>query len=133
MARVYTQANARRLGLAGRTSLEIVSAAQGEATVTFRMVEIPVAMPGEKRRNPHRHLGFEECIFVLAGEGITWSTTGEYPVKTGDTILIPAGEPHVTRNVGSVPLMLLCFFPVPNIVPGTEDVAFPDQQAAVSR
>lgn len=127
MARVYTQANARRLGLPGRTSLDIVSAAQGDATVTFRMVEIPMAEPGEPRRNPHRHLGFEECIFVLAGEGITWSASGEHPVKTGDTILIPAGEPHVTRNVGSTPLILLCFFPVPDIVPGTEDVAFSDQ------
>ena len=37
---------------------------------------------------------------------------------------MPAGEKHVTRNTGEVPLMLLCFFPVPDIVPGTEDTSF---------
>jgi oxalate decarboxylase/phosphoglucose isomerase-like protein (cupin superfamily) len=32
-------------------------------------------------------------------------------VTAGDTILVPAGELHVTRNTGSSPLRLLCFFP----------------------
>lgn len=126
MARVFTQANAKKLGLAGRVSLEIVSGTHGNASLTFRLVEIPVVKPDDKRRNPHRHLGFEECIYVLSGEGIAWSASGGHPVKAGDTILMPAGEAHVTRNTGDVPLMLLCFFPVPDIVPGTEDVAFPD-------
>ncbi len=124
MARVFTQADAKRLGLPGRTSLEIVSGPHGGASLTFRVVEIPVPQPGEARRNPHRHLGFEECIHVLAGEGVTWSPSGEYAVAAGDTILIPAGEPHVTRNTGTVPLMLLCFFPVPDIAPGTQDASF---------
>lgn len=126
MARVITPADAKRLGLPGRVSLEIVSGKHNGASLTCRLVEIPVVKPGEARRNPHRHLGFEECMYVLSGEGITWSASGEYPVKAGDTILVPADEPHVTRNTGSVPLMMLCFFPVPDIVPGTKDAAFPD-------
>ena len=39
------------------------------------------------------------------------ASTGEYPVEAGDTILVPAGELHVTRNTGKTPLRMLCFFP----------------------
>jgi oxalate decarboxylase/phosphoglucose isomerase-like protein (cupin superfamily) len=34
----------------------------------------------------------------------------------GDTLLIPAGEAHVTRNTGAEPLVLLCFFPTAQVV-----------------
>ncbi len=50
------------------------------------------------------------------GEGCTESDSGKHPLKAGDTILIPAGEMHVTRNTGSVPLLLLCFFRSPRLV-----------------
>jgi oxalate decarboxylase/phosphoglucose isomerase-like protein (cupin superfamily) len=46
---------------------------------------------------------------------------GELPVKTGDVILVPPEEKHVTRNTGSEPLVLLCFFPTPDIAPTTEN------------
>jgi hypothetical protein len=38
-------------------------------------------------------------------------------------VLIPAGEKHMTRNTGSVPLVLLCFFPTPDVSAAT--VEFP--------
>ena len=112
MARVLTQADAKNLGLPGRKSLEIVSGEKGSQTVTLRLVEIPVQQPGDTQRGPHHHAGFEECIYVLSGEGCTEAASGNHVLKAGDTILIPPNEPHVTRNTGNVPLMLLCFFPV---------------------
>ena len=115
MARVLTQAEAKQLGLAGRRSLEIVSGEKGSQAVTLRLVEIPVPRAGEALRGPHFHNGFEECIYVLAGAGCTEADSGKYPLKAGDTILIPPGEKHVTRNTGSEPLVLLCFFPVADI------------------
>ena len=115
MARVLTQAEAKQLELAGRKSLEIVSGEKGAQAVTLRLVEIPVPTPGEALRGPHFHNGFEECIYVLSGEGYTEADSGKYPLKAGDTILIPSGEKHVTRNTGNEPLMLLCFFPVADI------------------
>jgi quercetin dioxygenase-like cupin family protein len=121
MARVLTQAAAKQLGLAGRKSLEIVSGEKGAQAVTLRLVEIPVAQPGEKPRGPHFHNGFEECIYVVAGEGCTEADSGKYPLKAGDTILIPSGEKHVTRNTGNEPLMLLCFFPVADISKRTQE------------
>ena len=115
MARVLTQAQAKSMGLPGRKSLEIVSGEKGSSAVTLRLVEIPVPKPGEALRGPHYHQGFEECIYVMSGEGCTEAESGKHPLKAGDTILIPSGEKHVTRNTGREPLVLLCFFPVADI------------------
>jgi quercetin dioxygenase-like cupin family protein len=121
MARVLTQREAKSMGLPGRKSLEIVSGEKGSQAVTLRLVEIPVPRPGEAPRGPHFHKGFEECIFVMSGEGCTEADSGKHPLKAGDTILIPSGEKHVTRNTGKDPLVLLCFFPVPDISKRTEE------------
>ncbi len=122
MARVVTPAQARRLGLPGRVSFEIVSGAMGASNASLRLVEIPVPREGEALRGPHVHHGFEECMYVLAGEGSTLTASGAHPVRQGDTILVPADEPHVTRNTGTVPLVLLCFFPTPDVAKSTEDL-----------
>jgi quercetin dioxygenase-like cupin family protein len=121
MARVFQQTDAKRLGLPGRVALEIVSGENGARSVTLRLAEIPVPAPGETPRGPHHHSEFEECIYVLSGQGTTFADTGEYPLRPGDTILIPPGEKHVTRNTGNQPLMLLCFFPVADITKSTEE------------
>lgn len=113
MARVIRPGQAKSLGLPGRISDEIVSGAHGGArAVTLRRVEIPVPAAGEPGRGRHCHDGHEECMFVLAGQGVTRSGDDDYPLAAGDTILVPAGEMHVTRNTGAEPLVMLCFFPV---------------------
>jgi mannose-6-phosphate isomerase-like protein (cupin superfamily) len=91
--------------------------------VSFRIAEIPVPQPGDKPRGPHLHRDFEECIYVLSGEGTTHAESGEIAIKPGDIVLIPPGEKHMTRNTGNVPLVLLCFFPVPDVTART--VEFP--------
>ena len=116
MARVLTQGEAKNLGLPGRKSLEIVSGEKGSRAVTLRLVEIAVPQPGDKPRGRHFHSDTEECIYVLSGRGRTESDSGEHALAAGDTLLIPAGETHVTRNTGAEPLVLLCFFPVPRVV-----------------
>jgi|SRR5579864_3316071 len=121
MARVFTQAEAKQLGLPGRKALEIVSGEKGAQGVTLRLVEIPVPQPGESLRGAHHHTDFEECIYVLAGHGLTSADSGEFALGPGDTILIPAGEKHVTRNTGGEPLVLLCFFPVADIRKATHE------------
>lgn len=79
--------------------------------MTLRLVEIPVPRPQEPLREPHSHADFEECMYVLSGHGTTHTEDGDYPIAAGDTILVPAGAKHVTRNTGSTPLRMLCFFP----------------------
>jgi len=121
MARLYKQAEGKQLGLPGRMALEIVSGERGSRNVTLRLAEIPVPRPGEASRAAHHHNDFEECIFVLAGKGTTFADSGEFRLEPGDTLLMPAGEKHVTRNTGTEPLLLLCFFPVPDITAGTQE------------
>lgn len=121
MARVCTQAEAKRLGLPGRTALEIVSGEKGARAITLRLVEIPVPQAGESPRGPHHHSNFEECIYVLSGRGTTYADSGTYKLQAGDVLLVPAGEKHVTRNTGNEPLKLLCFFPVADISGGTRE------------
>ena len=120
MAHLLKQSEAKRLGLPGRTSLEPVSGEIG-SRVTFRIAEIPVPKAGDKPRGPHLHREFEECIYVLSGEGTTHAESGEIAIRPGDIVLIPPGEKHMTRNTGSVPLVLLCFFPVPDVTAGTAE------------
>jgi quercetin dioxygenase-like cupin family protein len=121
MARLFTPASAKQLGLPGRKALEIVSGEKGAQGVTLRLAEIPVVQPGEMPRAPHHHSDFEECIYVLSGQGTTFAESGEYPLQPGDTLLMPPGEKHVTRNTGNEPLLLLCFFPVADITAGTHE------------
>jgi oxalate decarboxylase/phosphoglucose isomerase-like protein (cupin superfamily) len=126
MARLLKQSEAKRLDLPGRISLEPVSGAIG-SKVTFRIAEIPVAKWGDKPRGPHRHRGFEECIYVLKGHGRLVADSGEIPLAAGDIVLVPPNEKHMTVNTGPQPLTLLCFFPEPNVTARTEE--FPPLKA----
>jgi quercetin dioxygenase-like cupin family protein len=125
MARLYPRGDVTELGLPGRKAMEIVSGARGAHGVTLRLVEIPVVQPGDALRSSHRHSDFEECIYTLSGKGTTFADSGEYLMSAGDTLLMPAGEKHVTRNTGQDPLILLCFFPVPDVSLATREPAVP--------
>ncbi|MGB0086865.1 MAG: cupin domain-containing protein [Rhodomicrobiaceae bacterium] len=119
MTKVIVLDDARVMNLPGRRAREIVGAKVGATNSTIRVVEIEPDRPGAVRRGPHVHHGFEECIHVIAGEGVTRTDLGDYAVKAGDTILIPADERHATYNTGPAILRLICFFPVNDIAPGT--------------
>ena len=125
MARLIRQSEAKRLGLPGRSSLEPVSGEIG-SRCSVRIATIPVPQPGAKhgaRRGPHLHRDFEEVIYVLSGSGTTHAESGDIALKAGEIVLIPAGEKHMTVNTGSEPLVLLCFFPVPDVTAGTTEFA----------
>ena len=79
--------------------------------------------PGDKSRGPHVHDGFEECIYVLSGQGTTVAESGEISIRPGDIVLIPANEKHMTRNTGTEPLVLLCFFATPDVSAVTTEFA----------
>ena len=115
MARIIKLKEARDLGLPGRKSLEIISGEEGAVAVTLRHVEIPVAADGNEQRSPHLHSDCEECIHVLSGSGLFCTDDDEQALLPGDTILVPPGEPHMTRNTGDTPLVLLCFFPLSDL------------------
>jgi quercetin dioxygenase-like cupin family protein len=121
MARLFKKGEAKKLGLPGRDATEIVSGELGARGVTLRLVEIPVVKPGDEIRAAHQHSEFEECIYTLSGRGTTFADSGEYEMRPGDTLLMPAGEKHVTRNTGNEPLVLLCFFPVADVAGAAQE------------
>jgi len=121
MARLFKQGEAKELGLPGRKAMEIVSGKVGARGVTLRLVEIPVVKPGDEIRAAHQHSEFEECIYTLSGRGTTFADSGEYEMRPGDTLQMTTGEKHVTRNTGGEPLVMLCFFPVADIVAATQE------------
>ena len=112
MALIIAAEDAKELGLPGRVSREIVSGARGSRAVTLRRVEIPVERGAGPGRGHHAHPDCEECIHVLSGTGLFCTEDEERPLRPGDTVLVPPGERHHTRNTGREPLELLCFFPV---------------------
>jgi quercetin dioxygenase-like cupin family protein len=122
MVRLLTAADAKLLDLPGRRSRELVSGKIG-SQMSFRLVEIVPTKPGDKPRGPHLHTGFEECIYVLAGRGTMQSESGTHHAGPGDVLLVPAGEKHMTVNTGSEKMVLLCFFPVPDVGAGTTEFA----------
>jgi mannose-6-phosphate isomerase-like protein (cupin superfamily) len=109
------------MNLPGRTALDIVSASTGAHGLTLRLVEIPPSDPASPARGSHQHDDCEECIFVLSGTGRMSASGVEHDVTSGDTILVPPGEKHVTRNTGTSPLQLLCFFPTADIARSTKE------------
>jgi mannose-6-phosphate isomerase-like protein (cupin superfamily) len=123
MVSVYTPPDWSELTLPGRRSWDIVSSRTGSRAVTMRYVEIPPEDTPGQRRTKHKHLGREEVIWVLSGQGVVEGLDSETPVSEGQVIYVPADEPHRTRNAGQDTLRLLCFFPEAEIGRYTQEPA----------
>ncbi len=85
-----TQALPYFIGISGRT----VNA----TGLSMHLVVIP---PGARAR-PHRHLGYETGIYVLAGRVLTrWGERLEHETisETGDFLFVPPGVPHEAINL----------------------------------
>lgn len=77
------------------------------AAMTFGEV---VLLPGQGH-DRHNHVGAEEILYVLSGEGVQAVGDGDgFPVRAGDTIYVPAGVYHSTINTGWAPLRLLAIY-----------------------
>jgi mannose-6-phosphate isomerase-like protein (cupin superfamily) len=133
MTAVIRAGAGRRLSLPGRTSVELVSAAEGGYGVTVRRVTIPPAGKaggaGQRApaaaRGPHLHEDCEEVIVILEGTGEFVTDGGVTAVGPGDTVVVSPGEPHRTRNTGRTDLVSLCFFPVPDLAAVSSELPAP--------
>lgn len=77
------------------------------AAITFGEV---VLQPG-RGHDRHNHPESEEILYVLSGEGEQMLDDGEpFEVKPGDTIYVPIGVFHSTRNTGWEPMRLLALY-----------------------
>lgn len=56
----------------------------------------------------HRHRVTEELYHVTAGVGLMTLGEATFELRAGETVAILPGTPHRIRNVGDVPLRILC-------------------------
>ena len=115
---VLTGAAFRFNQLAGRLSADPLP--PGAAPCSMRVVRIS---PGP--RTPHRHPHSIELMYVVAGEGTTWEYDVASPVGPGDVVLVEPGAPHATVASGPGELVLVCFFPHPDLAANTEELDGP--------
>jgi len=77
------------------------------AGITFGEV---VLQPG-RGHDRHNHPESEEILYVLSGEGEQMLDDRQpFEVKPGDTIYVPTGVFHSTRNTGWEPMRLLALY-----------------------
>jgi quercetin dioxygenase-like cupin family protein len=58
----------------------------------------------------HSH-EWEHEVFVLEGEGLILSASGEEKLRSGDVIFMPPHEEHQFKNTGEDTLRFLCLIP----------------------
>ncbi|WP_148571353.1 cupin domain-containing protein [Nocardioides caldifontis] len=95
--------------LSGRLSADPLPAGTG-GDYSVRVVRIP---PGP--RTPHLHPHTDEVTFVVSGSGTAWEADTPTPVGPGDLLVVPREVPHATVATGDTELVLLCFFPHPDL------------------
>jgi oxalate decarboxylase/phosphoglucose isomerase-like protein (cupin superfamily) len=70
-----------------------------------------VVLQPSRGHDRHNHPDSEEILYVLSGEGEQMLDDGEpFAVKPGDTVYVPTGVFHSTRNTGWQPLRLLALY-----------------------
>ncbi|WP_455365731.1 cupin domain-containing protein [Kaarinaea lacus] len=64
-------------------------------------------VPGSETRQ-HRHRTTEEIYHITQGRGLMRLGDELFEVEVGDSICIAPGTVHNIRNIGDVPLKILC-------------------------
>jgi quercetin dioxygenase-like cupin family protein len=107
-AAVSSREGAEPIELPGRTA-RILFSTNRFAAETLTLIDVELA-PGGATTPAHRHVYFEEAIYVHSGSARAWVEGQVYPLKAGEAVLIPTGHRHMIRNAGAEPLRLLTFF-----------------------
>ena len=83
-------------------------------------------------RTPHRHPHSSEVVYVAAGAGVAWEDGRRTAVAAGDLLAIARGVPHATV-AGDGGLLLVCFFPHPDLTGNIEELTGPPINRAPHR
>lgn len=104
--------------LAGRRAADPLSGL--DAGCSVRVVRVH---PGP--RTPHVHPRSAEVAYVVEGTGTSWEGDVPTDVGAGDLLVVPAGRPHATVAHGPGDLVLVCFFPHPDLAANLEELTEP--------
>jgi mannose-6-phosphate isomerase-like protein (cupin superfamily) len=73
----------------------------------------------------HKHNRSEEIYHITEGAGLMTINEKLFEVKVGDTVCIMPGEVHRIKNVGNIPLKILCCCAPPYSHEDTEIINYP--------
>jgi len=88
----------------GVTSREIISKDTPAQHVAFHMSTIAPGVGGSELDS---HPSSEQIFHILSGELKFLTGEAEFVARAGQTVFIPAGEPHATQNDGDTDAVCL--------------------------
>ncbi|MGH3499504.1 MAG: cupin domain-containing protein [Nocardioidaceae bacterium] len=103
--------------LPGRLSADPFAGSDSAGT-SARVVRIEPGGP----RSAHRHPRSAEVVYVAEGAGRAWQEGEAQRVSGGDMVFVPRGVPHATVPDPDSALLLVCFFPDPDLVTNLEEL-----------
>lgn len=80
-----------------------------------------VRLERSEGRRAHRHPRSEEIVYIEAGSGSVWIDGETHRVSRGDVVRIPQGAAHATIPDDGSEMVLVCFFPHPDLAENIED------------
>ncbi|MGY1602115.1 cupin domain-containing protein [Geodermatophilus sp. SYSU D00815] len=80
-------------------------------------------------RTPHVHPHSAEVVYVASGTGTAWEDDVPSAVAAGDLVVVPPGVPHATVASGTSDLVLVCFFPHPDLRANLRELPGPERTA----
>jgi quercetin dioxygenase-like cupin family protein len=82
---------------------------------------------GPGPRTPHVHPHSAEVVYVAEGSGTAWEDDVPTRVGPGDLIVVPPGVPHATVAADGADLVLVCFFPHPDLSANLRELPGPER------
>lgn len=103
----YTSVAAQRMeGVPGVTLRWVIGDNVEAPNFQTRVIEL---QPGAATEH-HQH-AWEHEVFVLEGQGLVLSASGDAAIGPGDCVYIPPEELHQFRNAGDGVLRFICIIP----------------------
>ena len=91
-----------------KTSIQWLVAKEDGAK-NFALRRFSIGVGGKIGLHDHKE---EHEIFVLSGNGITFTKDEEYEIRAEDVLFVPPNEPHGYKNIGNTDLVFLCVIPL---------------------
>ena len=92
----YREVPVEETGVEGLTARWVITASQGAANFSMRLLELAPLKSTPK----HQHKSEHE-IFVLVGRGEVVTEEGTFPIKEGTVIYVAPNEVHQFNNTGA--------------------------------
>ena len=85
----------------------IIGSKDGEPTMALRIMEVDV-----EGHSPFHSHSWEHINYILSGEGMLKTVSGEFPLLPGMSVFVKPEEKHQYINTGKEKFRFICMVPV---------------------